>query len=492
MEEKTLELRLFIENARINPKDQASYDKLLEKFGLSDKPGADTTFGFNAAGGNKIIPKEEDFIRVPFRLLSATIVAGGSWRSTDFSDEKVLKASASKLIGKPLYVDHDTSTVNNNVGVIESAKWSPATKDSDGNAVPAGIDGMLKIDAIANFKIARSVLASPPSIGSVSVTVAFDWEPSHKFENAQQFEMAIGTLMNGKMVTRKATKIVDYYEVSLVWMGADPFAKMLSPEGKPYNVDRSAVFKNTRSEVEGKIYTEEHKYYAELCFNKGSNVFLTELDEEEQPDPENNMKVIKLTAAELATKLGIDALDKLELEGQVIVPATEHTSLQAAQGELVTEKEKIITLSADLATAKTDLGTATTEVTSLKSERDTLKTEVDSLKPKAAVADKFTADLKAEVVRLYGIFSKGKPDAAITALIEKSSVEELSAQAVQYGGSVVGKFSGTCNNCKSKDISFQSSVGGDDDNKKVSVETGSIDDIRERYGKSSMTLGKND
>ena len=128
------------------------------------------------------IPKEEDFVRVPFRLISAAIVAPFSWRATDFSKKGILEASIPLLVGRPAHTDHSWS-VNKAVGVVESAWYSGTKKDASGNVIPAGINGVYKVDAKAFPELARGLMSNPPSIQGSSVTIEYEWEPSHKFEN---------------------------------------------------------------------------------------------------------------------------------------------------------------------------------------------------------------------------------------------------------------------------------------------------------------------
>ena len=103
-----------------------------------------------------IVPKEEDFIEVTFRLISATTVGAGTWKATDFTNAKVLKASMDKLNGKPIYKDRETD-LDNWVGVVKGTRWSAETTEN-GVKIPAGIDGLMLIDAKTNPKIARGLL----------------------------------------------------------------------------------------------------------------------------------------------------------------------------------------------------------------------------------------------------------------------------------------------------------------------------------------------
>lgn len=476
-------LSLFVENARNIPANE-SYVRTLETFGLFNGNNMNT-FAPNSSVPNDIIPKEEDFIRVPFRLLTSTVVAAGSWRSTDFGDEAMLKRSMSKLIGKPIYVNHDTDDVLNNVGAIESVKWSPA---KDG--VPAGIDGMLKIDAKANPKIARSVLMNPPSIGSVSVTVAFDWEPSHKMEDMAQFENLVGTVVDKRMVTRKATDIEDYYEVSLVWLGADPYAKMRDAAGNLINIDKTAVFQNSAEQERG-LFTSERKYIAKYCFQSTSIVDLERINGKNQLDNENPNNM-KLNLTQLAAKAGFATVEEFSanLDGLVLNTTEEFKALKANADKVATLETTVTSLTAEKETLTTEKATAVSELAKANETVTSLTGEVTTLKATAEVGTKATDAVKAEAKRVYGIFSKGKPDPIITDMIDKAGFEQLNCMVKQYGGQLISSFKGSCKACKSEEIEFQSSVAEDGNQAKETViRELSVDELHKKYGKGSMTFG---
>lgn len=175
-----------------------------------------------------LMPKAEDFVQIPFRLLSATTVAAGTWRATDFSNESLLKASLKKLEGKPVYTEHNTS-LDNWAGMVQKTMWSESSV-MNGMVIPAGINGMLAIDAKSKPQILRGILAK--GIFSNSVTVVFDWKPSHTFEDEYTFRRMVGSLAeDGNMIRRVVTAIHDYYESSLVFLGADPYAKLIDEGG---------------------------------------------------------------------------------------------------------------------------------------------------------------------------------------------------------------------------------------------------------------------
>jgi hypothetical protein len=164
-------------------------------------------------------PKEEEFIEPVFRLLSATIVSK-NWMPTDFGQGDVLKRSIKLMLGQTVNCDHETD-IGNAIGAVSKVMWQEAYKD--GNIyVPAGMNGVLKIDGKANPRIARGILMEPPSIHSNSVTVQFAWDKSHPEMDDNEFWDKIGTYdSKGNMVRRIVTNIVRYLETSLVSHGAD-------------------------------------------------------------------------------------------------------------------------------------------------------------------------------------------------------------------------------------------------------------------------------
>ena len=125
---------------------------------------------------SELTPKDEEFIEPMFRLLSETIVSK-NWNPTDFGQNGVLKASMKLLLGQTVNCDHETN-IGNAIGAVSQVMWQESYKDGS-FTIPAGINGILKIDGKANPRIARGILMEPPSIHSNSVTVQFKWDKSH-------------------------------------------------------------------------------------------------------------------------------------------------------------------------------------------------------------------------------------------------------------------------------------------------------------------------
>ena len=217
--------------------------------------------------------REEDLLLVPFRLISATIVGAYSWKATDFSDAKVLRNSMRKLLKKPVYTQHFADP-DNAIGFVKDVVWTNAYMQN-GVEVPAGIDGVLAIDTVGDRKesLARGIQMG--AIHSNSVSVEFEWKASHDFQNEYDFLDAIGSVVDGKMVTRVVTKVVDFFESSLVDLGADPYAKIIDSNGNLINIEEGATITqykkdNKTKEVEYAL-SNIHSFSATLSYNKQTN-----------------------------------------------------------------------------------------------------------------------------------------------------------------------------------------------------------------------------
>lgn len=458
-----------------------SFDsKVAESLGFFGS-GADGNKFFPDVVANDLVPKEEDFVMAPFRLLSATVVAGGTWRSTNFgADEGVLRRSAKKLLSKPVYYDHDTDLMNW-VGYVDSVKWSEASKSAGGVDVPAGIDGVLALDGKTNPKLARGVLMK--AIFSNSVTVLFEWEPSHDFENRYEFEDRIGTTgEDGKMITRNVTKIHDYHESSLVWLGADPFAKLIDSEGELTNIDESSVvsFSKEPNEDAKKLYKENQKYEVGSCLNKSVCISLTregynfglptqEVQEELGMKKEILEKLSGLFGKD-ASEIGEEDINKVTLlkEGESVVVSADHEKFKA-------DAEKVEGLEE--------------EVASLKEEKTTLENTAEENKASIALGKQYLSLKRDEVKRLYKASAGDKAEDAVLNLFDKAEEAELEGLLAQYTKNATLKFSGKCGSCGSEEFSFRSSLSTEaleSDEEVEEQESGTFDSIYEKFTTKSL------
>lgn len=222
------------------------------------------TLGFNG----DFAPKPNEMLAVDFRLLSATMIGAETWKATFFPAE-VLKEAAMKFSQNPVCVEHEFGVFGWDKvdilikGIVGDTEFQDAKVAENGAAIPAGVNGTLIIDAKTNTALARAI--SFGGINSCSVSVEFEFKKSHDIED---FSGRVGQYTEkGEMIHRIATKIIRVNEVSLVALGADPFAKKLDNEG---NVPKSALekYKATRmfaSEADEKSEFEKFGFVSVVC-----------------------------------------------------------------------------------------------------------------------------------------------------------------------------------------------------------------------------------
>lgn len=170
----------------------------------------------------QITPSTEDseFVYVPFRMLSCVIVDG---YFLDFSKDDVLASAVEKFNHVTIYADHNPS-VHNWLGVTLQPSFS-----TEGSA--KGINAIFKIDKIKAPMVARGLSINPPAIKACSVGIEFNATQSHPEFKGYEFRSRLGEVINNELVRWIVTDIVEIFEVSLVYSGADPNAKKLSYEG---------------------------------------------------------------------------------------------------------------------------------------------------------------------------------------------------------------------------------------------------------------------
>ena len=234
---------LIMGNVPLKEKQESSVKDIGEQISktFSDNVSQEMVQNFGLFGGesqyNHFVPvKEEDwtvsegdFIYPMFRLLSEALVFKAGV-PIDFSGG-ALKPSMNRLKGVTVYPDHKNDEVGNSLGAVFEVVWQEAYV-AEGTKVPAGVNGILKIDAKSNPRIARGLNMEPPSIHSGSVSVTFEWEKSHDLED---FWDKAGTFdEKGNLIRLIVTKITRFNEFSLVSHGADVFAQKIH-DGKIVN-----------------------------------------------------------------------------------------------------------------------------------------------------------------------------------------------------------------------------------------------------------------
>jgi hypothetical protein len=171
-------------------------------------------------------PKEGDYVYRNFRAISASPI---NCYGLDFSKPGVLQASTPLLAKQTVYKDHIFWSVDRWVGVISKSLWDAKGEQSEG--VP-GINVELKLDWRKDPWLARGLMMEPPAVHSFSVTVFFEFDFSHPdLVEEGRFWGMLGKEVDGEIVRLIVTKILGYWEGSLVFQGADEFAKQLPDDG---------------------------------------------------------------------------------------------------------------------------------------------------------------------------------------------------------------------------------------------------------------------
>ena len=170
----------------------------------------------------ELTPKDGDYIFKNFRAISAAPI---NCYGLDFSTPGVLEASTPLLQAQTVYKDHIFWSVDRWVGVVSKSAWDAKGEQSGG---VSGINVELKIDWRKDVWVARGLMMTPPAIHSASVTVLFEFEYSHPDLFAEgNFWRMLGEEVDGQIVRLIVTKIIGYWELSLVFQGADELAKQL-------------------------------------------------------------------------------------------------------------------------------------------------------------------------------------------------------------------------------------------------------------------------
>lgn len=415
--------------------------KSLDSFGLFGGNNNYHTY-YPEAKPEDNIPKDEEFIEPMFRMLSNCIVAKG-YNPTEFPAD-VLKESMPLLVGQTVNCDHETD-VANAIGSVKEVFWQEAYKTKDGIEIPAGINAVLKIDGKSNPRIARGINMDPPSIHSNSVTVQFEWEPSHIFEDPQIFYEKLGSIAkDGTMVRRIATKIIAYRETSLVSHGADPFAQKIQ-DGKIVNPGYAgAVYSAFKDEtpterglrdIQGDIDFKgiEVMHNTSSIFNignKSQTISNTEMNNELQEFLEKLFGENMLSLAEGATP-------------------TAEVAISAVQG-LLQEKQSLSEAKASL---EEKLATSAQEVEQWKEKAETNA-------KMAKVGTDYLSDLREKTVQSYSKLFGKEADENIISLINADTTnrETLLSLRASYEAQLEEKFPLHCADCGSKNVNRSSAV----------------------------------
>lgn len=438
----------------------------VEKFGLF---GSDIDYNtyFPDVDPKQFNPGEDEFIEPVFRLLSNCIVSK-NYMPTEFPAD-VLKASMPLMVGQTVNCDHETN-IGNAIGTVKEVFWQEAYT-VDGKEIPAGMNGVLKIDGKANPRIARGINMDPPSIHSNSVTVQFEWKPSHNFDDPYEFWDKLGTYDDkGEMVRRIATRIISYKETSLVSHGADPYAQKLDKENhiiNPGYADSvySSFSEQVKEKMSRRVSLYDFKSFGDVAIMHNTSSITNKGDNEiSLQDPNINNSNSNSMPKDLQ-----EFLD--QLFGENMLSLAEGAS---ASVELVlSEVKRLVQENQTLAENKT---TAESSIQSLNEQIITLQNEAKANEPFIQMGKDHFKEVKEATTASYKkLMGEGKEDANILTLIEKvDSLATLQSLKATYDAQLEEKFPLHCADCGSHNVNRASSVSEDKNHEKheeVSNET---------------------
>lgn len=446
----------------------------VHNFGLFDSSSPNYTTYYPDTTEEDWNPSDAEFVQPIFRLFSETMVIKHGV-PIDFTQNNVVKKSMKLLIGQSIYPDHESDVVGNALGAIPEVKWQQSY-EVEGVNVPAGINGVLKIDAKSNPRIARGILMSPPSIHSASVTVKFKWDKSHP--DMEDFWSKVGTFdKEGELIRLVVTEILAYHEISLVSHGADPFAQ---------KVDENGIINNPKyaSAVYGLSADKDNKTQFDFK-NMGITTHTLSFSNK-------SLKTPNMTFTELLLALGLKAdsyKDQEELTAALIVGLNSQTQLQA-----LLEIDKDVTpdsLTALLARPETsEDGPSEEQVAALAKVTDLGGLDKIDL----AIADGVTYldTIRNGALVNYKLVMGDKSSEVIENTIKEADLEKAKAFEAQYSAMVEEKLPMTCKKCNSTEVDRASSNPEEGTSKKVLTHREKRDKYAAKHHKKASDFHKED
>lgn len=420
-------MKVISDYRKDNPIETAS-------FGLFDSSSPNYTNYYPDVKASDLIPQADEIFMPVVRALSEVVVHK-TWQPVDFSRNNVLKNSVAMLNAQSVYVDHETA-LGNALGVVYETFWEDSYKTKSGQTVPAGINARLKIDGKSNPRLVRLMNMDPPAVHSLSVTVRFGWEPSHKGIPTEEFLSKLGTFdKDGNLYTRVATSIQSYSELSWVGHGADPYAQIIKDGAITNPKYADMVYHNSETGQVGLKHggidfgtlTISNSAIPTPINNNNTNPVQTDSD-------------MKSIIALLALTLGYK-LDNTKPDAEVEL-------------ELLPKLQEYLTTSGANASSLEKLtGTNQSqeqEITQLKASVEELKGKLNTDPSLLAAAKKYQESLTADIKRLAAI--TGQAESTYAELVESGEVKMLEYLRNTLSDQVEQKFPIKCQKCNSTEV----------------------------------------
>lgn len=436
----------------------------IEQFGLFGSSVDYNTF-YPDVEAAQFDPAQDEFIEPVFRLISNCIVSK-NYNPTEFPAD-VLKASMPLLVGQTVNCDHSTD-IANAIGSVKAVTWQDAYSDK-GVKIPAGINGVLRIDGKANPRIARGINMDPPSIHSNSVTVQFEWKPSHEFNHVWEFWDKLGTYAkDGTMVRRIATRIISYKETSLVSHGADPYAQMIK-DGKIINPGYAAsVYSSFSEQIKEKVSNSTRDSY----FFDFKNILRSDTFSNAEVDPlKENSQKLYINPNNQSNTMPQELQAFLEsLFGEGMLSLGEG---QTASSEIVlSEVKRLLSENQSLSEKVTK---SEASVTELQEKVANLEKEAKANASFIQMGQDHFKEVKEATLASYKKLMGEKEDSNILTLIENvDSLSTLLSLKSNYDAQLEEKFPLHCADCGSKNVNRGSSVDSNHEHNEKVNDTQSI------------------
>ena len=419
--------------------DYKNEEANIGRFGLFNVTSPNLNTYYPDVKPEDLKPAEDDFIYPVFRLLSEIVVSKfGS--PIDFRKQGVLKNSMKLLEGQTVYTEHE-DVVGNHIGVVTETFWQEAYT-VNGIKVPAGINGVLKVDGKSNPKIARGILMEPPAIHSDSVSVVYRWSKSHDIDD---FYEKLGTYdEKGELIRKVVDEILLYTELSLVPHGADPFAKLLNG-----NTIRNPEFSAKMYSLHGnKLSMSDFKNLPkgdiEIEISQFNNNF-----NPENPKKDDKMKDFLL---KLAGKVGHQV--EGEPDGDKLIEFISNKFAENMKNETDYASE-IMTLKKSNGDLQASVDQLTQDLATYNEKKNFIEIGEDQLSNVRTEAEKFYKLLKGE-----------KADEAILTLIQGADIKAATSLLKQYEDEFNELVPLSCAKCHSTEITRATSKREDEDENK--------------------------
>lgn len=366
----------------------------------------------------KITEREdsESLVRT-YRSLSVGVIPGNFIDFTGPVLKKGLSLFKAKNNGHTIGVfkDHRRS-VDAWIGTVMDSFFDKGNAD-----IPMGINSVVSYDKQAIGPVIERGIKTR-GLNSVSVTVDFEWTPSHPNMEKWDFFNKLGEEVDGEVVRVVATKIMGIYEISLVWEGADPFAKEVA------------------ASADSPDFSKEENNKLPLAACKGE---CSDSIGNQHPAKEDQMEKILLV---LLDKLGLTLNEQAEpenIQNDLCKAVDEVVSAKVAALEhnaAITEKNS--TLEAQIVDKDAQIVTLTNDLATSQKLVEANKTHL---------LDKLALNAK---------LTMGSEDASapILKLAAKSTMEELAALNDEYEKRAEQLNPLRCQNCQSTQVSRQSSA----------------------------------